>query len=330
MPRPGSEPSASDDGEIAAEPARNTDKAVLADGAIVDMAAMRAEFGVDHVLSELDESLVGLAPVKNRLHQIEALLLVDRLRHRFGLESPRPNLHMCFAGPPGTGKTTVATKMAEILHDLGYLPPDRLVTVSRDDLVGQYVGHTAPKTKDVLRRAMGGVLFIDEAYALHRPDNERDYGQEAIEILLQVMENDRDRLVVVLAGYRDRMDAFFDLNPGLRSRITHHVDFPEFAVDELIAIGQRMLVNQGYRLSAAAEPVFREYVERRRGQQNFANARSIRNAIERTRLRHAARLVDAGGTVDRQALEVLEPADLLGSAVFDADTGPAPTTEASE
>ncbi len=324
MPRPGDRPAASESGAprqsagtpSVAEPPPPADEPALPAGASLDIAAIRAEFGVDHTLGELDHALVGLTPVKNRLHQIEALLLVDRLRHRFGLESPRPNLHMCFAGPPGTGKTSVATKMAEILHALGYLPTDRLVTVSREDLVGQYVGHTAPKTKEILRRAMGGVLFIDEAYSLHHPDNERDYGQEAIEMLLQVMEDHRDRLVVILAGYRDRMDAFFALNPGLRSRIAHHVDFPEFDVDDLVEIGQRMLVEQGYRLSADAIPVFREYVERRRSQPNFANARSIRNAIERTRLRHAARLVGAGGSVDRDALELIEAADLLGSTVF--------------
>ena len=271
---------------------------------------------MDRTLEELDATLVGLVPVKRRLREVEALLLVDRLRVRFGLATPRPNLHMCFAGPPGTGKTTVATKMAEILHALGYLPSNQLVTVTRDDLVGQYVGHTAPKTREVLKRAMGGVLFIDEAYALHRPDNERDYGQEAIEILLQVMEEHRDRLVVILAGYGDRMDGFFALNPGLRSRIAHHIDFPEFDVEELVTIGHRMLAAQGYELSADAEPVFRDYIERRREQPMFANARSIRNAIERTRLRHAARLVARGGEIDLDALRRLVPDDLLASTVF--------------
>jgi probable Rubsico expression protein CbbX len=283
----------------------------------VDLDALRAELGVSRTLDELDATLVGLAPVKQRLRQIEALLLVDQLRRRLGLQAPRPNLHMCFAGPPGTGKTTVASKMAGILHALGYLPTDRLVTVTREDLVGQYVGHTAPKTKEVLQRAMGGVLFIDEAYALHRPDNERDYGQEAIEMLLAAMEDHRDRLVVILAGYADRMDGFFALNPGLRSRIAHHLDFPEFETDELVAIGHRMLADQGYELAPAAEAVFRSYVELRRGQPHFANARSIRNAIERTRLRHAARLVATGGLVDRDTLRLLQPEDLLGSSIFD-------------
>ena len=282
----------------------------------LDLAEVRAQLGVDRTLDELDAELVGLEPVKRRLREIEALLLVDRLRQQYGLVTPRPNLHMCFAGPPGTGKTTVATRMAQILHALGYLPSSHLVTVTREDLVGQYVGHTAPKTREVLKRAMGGVLFIDEAYSLHRPDNERDYGQEAIEMLLQVMEEHRDRLVVILAGYKDRMDAFFTLNPGLRSRIAHHIDFPEFELDELVVIGHRMLAEAGYTLSPEAEVAFAEYVERRRALPHFANARSIRNAIERARLRHAARLVRTGGTVDRDALVRLEAEDIRGSSIF--------------
>jgi probable Rubsico expression protein CbbX len=285
-------------------------------GATVDLASLGSELGIRRPLDQLDEQLVGLETVKRRLGEIGALLLIDRLRARYDLRSPRPNLHMCFAGPPGTGKTTVATKMAEILHALGYLPSDHLVTVSREDLVGQFVGHTAPKTKAVVQRAMGGVLFIDEAYSLHRPDNERDYGQESIEILLQTMEEHRDDLVVILAGYRDRMDGFFSLNPGLRSRIAHHLDFLEFTVDDLVEIGHRMLADQGYELEEVAEPVFRDYVARRRSQPNFANARSIRNAIDRARLRQAARLVAAGGRVNRDSLRLITNADLLASRVF--------------
>ncbi len=295
------------------------DEEPLPPDATVDLATVRVELGVDGILDDLETTLVGLTPVKERLRQIEALLLVDRLRRRFGLQTSRPNLHMCFAGAPGTGKTTVATKMAKILHTLGYLPSNHLVTASRDDLVGQYVGHTAPKTKEVLQRAMGGVLFIDEAYALHRPGNERDYGAEAIEILLRVMEEDRDNLVVILAGYRDRMDGFFALNPGLRSRIAHHLDFPEFDVDDLETIGHGMLADQGYELSAEAVPVFRDYIVRRREQPHFANARSIRNAVERVRLRHAARLVTTGGGLDRNALRLIRPEDLLTSSIFADD-----------
>jgi len=282
----------------------------------IDLDAARAELGVVGILEELDREFVGLSGVKARLREIEALLIVDRLRERVGLPTVRPGLHMCFAGPPGTGKTTVARRMAAVFHALGYLPTDRLVTATRDDLVGQYVGHTAPKTKEVLARAMGGVLFIDEAYALHRPENERDYGQEAIEMLLAAMEDHRDRLVVILAGYADRMEAFFSANPGLRSRIAHHVEFPEFTTDELVEIGTRMLAAAGYRFSPEAEAVFVDYVERRRVQPHFANARSIRNAVDRARLRHAARLVATGGIVTPEALVVIEPADLLASRVF--------------
>ncbi|MGH9303287.1 MAG: AAA family ATPase [Acidimicrobiales bacterium] len=283
----------------------------------VDLDRVAAEVGIGRALDELDGELVGLAAVKRRLREIGALLLIDRLRAGVGLATQRPNLHMCFAGPPGTGKTTVANKMAKILCSLGYLPSDKLVTVGRDDLVGQYVGHTAPKAREVVKRAMGGVLFIDEAYALHRPDNERDYGQEAIEVLLQVMEEQRDRLVVVLAGYSDRMDGFFGLNPGLRSRIAHHLDFPGFEADELVEIGHRMLGEQGYCLSADAKSVFLDYVTKRRAQPHFANARSIRNAIDRARLRQAARLVSVGGNVDIEALRSITAADLLASRVFE-------------
>ncbi|MGO9197009.1 MAG: AAA family ATPase [Acidimicrobiales bacterium] len=323
MPRPaggageesmlgGSAGSGSDDQPVP-EPALGR---IIAGGDEVDLDRARAELGIERALDQLDHELVGLAPVKERLRDVASLLLVDRIREELGLRTTRPNLHMSFTGPPGTGKTTVAMKMAEILHALGYLPTANLVTVSREDLVGQYVGHTAPRTKDVLKRAMGGVLFIDEAYALHRPENERDYGQESIEILMQVMEEQRDRLVVILAGYGDRMEQFFATNPGLRSRISHHIDFPPFTVDELVEIGHRALAEQGYELAPEAEEVFRRYVETRKAQPHFANARSIRNALDRARLRQATRLVQAGGLVGRADLRRIEPADLLASRVF--------------
>ncbi|WP_242608922.1 CbbX protein [Actinomadura formosensis] len=282
----------------------------------VDLAKERADSQVDSVLDALDAELIGLTPVKTRIREIAALLLVDRVRARFGIDSGRPNLHMCFTGSPGTGKTSVAVRLAELLHRLGYIRRGHLVSVTRDDLVGQYVGHTAPKTKEVLKRAMGGVLFIDEAYYLYRAENERDYGQEAIEILLQVMENQRDDLVVVLAGYKDRMDSFFTSNPGMGSRIAHHIDFPDYEPDELEAIGHLMMDRDGYGLAPETEPVFRDYLSRRRAQPRFANARSVRNAIERARLRHANRLLAAGGEVDREALTTLHPEDFLASRVF--------------
>ncbi|MCW2944871.1 MAG: CbbX protein [Actinoallomurus sp.] len=289
----------------------------LPEDATVDLAQERAESHVDDVLDVLDAELVGLAAVKTRIRQIAALLLIDRLRARFGLSTTPPNLHMCFTGSPGTGKTTVAMRLAELLHRLGYLRRGHLVAVTRDDLVGQYVGHTAPKTKEVLKRAMGGVLFIDEAYYLYRAENERDYGQESIEILLQMMENQRHDLVVVLAGYKDRMDSFFASNPGMSSRIAHHIDFPDYTDEELAAIGDMMLRDAGYALGPETVQVFRDYLRRRREQPRFANARSVRNALERARLRHASRLLAGGGRVGREQLTTLLPEDFLSSRVFD-------------
>jgi len=306
----------------------------LGDDETLDLAAERVEAGVDEVLRTLDEELVGLAPVKQRVAEIAALLLVDRARRRFGLTSERPNLHMSFTGSPGTGKTTVAMRMAALLHRLGYLRRGHLIAVTRDDLGGQYVGHTAPKTKEVVKRAMGGVLFIDEAYYLYRPENERDYGQESIEILLQTMENDRDDLVVVLAGYSDRMDVFFESNPGMSSRIGHHLDFPDYDVDELVGISDLFLKKENYKLEEAAGPVFRDYITRRREQARFANARSVRNALERARLRQARRLVDLGDNVSREDLLTLKEEDFLGSRVFENSEGgdepSAPDDEKSE
>jgi len=284
----------------------------------VDLAAEREAAGVDAVLDALDAELVGLVPVKTRIREIAALLLVDRARARFGLRTEPPSLHMCFTGNPGTGKTTVALRMAELLHRLGYLPTSKVVSVTRDDLVGQYVGHTAPKTKEALKRAMGGVLFIDEAYYLYRTENERDYGAESIEILLQYMENHRDGLVVILAGYADRMETFFASNPGMSSRIAHHLEFPDYTLDELAAIADLMLDRQRYRLSAQAADVFRDYLIRRMSQPRFANARSVRNALERARLRQASRLVATAGPLTKDDLIRLEPADFLASRVFSA------------
>jgi len=272
---------------------------------------------VEAVLDELDRDLVGLAPIKQRIRDIAALLVVDRLRLAMGLQAHAPSLHMCFTGNPGTGKTTVAMRMAEILHRLDYVRKGHLVAVTRDDLVGQYIGHTAPKTKEVLKKAMGGVLFIDEAYYLYRPENERDYGQEAIEILLQVMENQRNDLVVILAGYRDRMDTFFRSNPGMSSRIAHHLDFPDYSHGELLQIADRMLGGMNYRFGADAREAFDDYLKRRLAQPNFANARSVRNALDRMRLRQASRLfADRDRTLTRDDLTTIEPADIRASRVF--------------
>jgi len=283
----------------------------------IDLKALLAESGVGEVIDELDRELVGLAPVKTRIREIASLLVVDKARAALGVEGAKPSLHMCFTGNPGTGKTTVAMRMATILHRLGHVRKGHLVAVTRDDLVGQYIGHTAPKTKEVLKRAMGGVLFIDEAYYLYRPENERDYGQEAIEILMQVMENQREDLVVIFAGYKSRMDTFFQSNPGLGSRVAHHIDFPDYSVEELEAIAVRMVAGLGLRLSGEAQQALGEYLSLRREQPNFANARSLRNAIDRARLRQARRLLEAG-RVDADMLMTIEAADIRASRVFGA------------
>jgi probable Rubsico expression protein CbbX len=272
---------------------------------------------VEAVFDELDRDLVGLAPVKQRIRDIAALLVIDKLRLNMGLAAQAPSLHMSFTGNPGTGKTTVAMRMAQILHRLGYVRKGHLVAVTRDDLVGQYIGHTAPKTREVLKKAMGGVLFIDEAYYLYRPENERDYGQEAIEILLQVMENQRDDLVVILAGYKDRMETFFRSNPGLSSRIAHHLDFPDYSRDELLAIGERMLAGMAYRFAPGAREAFDEYLGLRLAQPHFANARSVRNALDRMRLRQASRLfADRERVLTRDDLTTIADPDIRASRVF--------------
>lgn len=284
-------------------------------------ADLRAAYEASHgaeVLDRLDRELIGLAPVKTRVREIAALLLVDKLRAQVGLTAGAPTLHMCFTGNPGTGKTTVATRMGQILASLGYVRSGHLVAVTRDDLVGQYIGHTAPRTKEVLKRAMGGVLFIDEAYYLYRPENERDYGQEAIEILLQAMENQRGDFVVILAGYKDRMERFFQSNPGMASRIAHHLDFPDYSEDELFRIAGLMLAQMQYRLDEAGARAFREYIGRRMQMPGFANARSIRNALDRARLRHANRLFQSGrAQLSVDELATIAAADIRASRVFD-------------
>jgi probable Rubsico expression protein CbbX len=285
--------------------------------ATVDLREDFHASGVAEVLDELDQELVGLKPVKQRIRETAALLLVDRARRRMGLSQVPPTLHMSFTGNPGTGKTTVALRMADLLHRLGYVRKGHLVSVTRDDLVGQYIGHTAPKTKDVLKKAMGGVLFIDEAYYLYRPDNERDYGQEAIEILLQVMENQRDDLVVILAGYADRMEKFYQSNPGFRSRIAHHIDFPDYSNAELLDIAEKMLAEQHYLFDGEAKVAMADYIGRRRQQPHFANARSIRNALDRARLRQANRLFEsASGPMSAKPLSTIKAEDIRASRVF--------------
>lgn len=283
----------------------------------VDLRKEFTDVGIGEVLDELDGELVGLVPVKTRIREIAALLLVDRIRKRMNLTSETPTLHMSFTGNPGTGKTTVAMRMASILHRLGYVRRGHVVSVTRDDLVGQYIGHTAPKTKEILKKAMGGVLFIDEAYYLYRPENERDYGQESIEILLQVMESQREDLVVILAGYADRMEKFFSSNPGFRSRVAHHIDFPDYTEEELLSIADMMLHDMSYKLTPAGREALVRYISLRRTQPLFSNARSIRNALDRMRLRHASRLVaDLDRVLCVEDITSLDAADVLSSRVF--------------
>jgi probable Rubsico expression protein CbbX len=286
--------------------------------ATVNLQEEYAKTEIAKILNLLNDELVGLAPVKARIREIAALLLIDKLRRNLGISSANPGLHMSFTGSPGTGKTTVGLKMADILYQLGYIRKGHLLTVTRDDLVGQYIGHTAPKTKEVLKKAMGGVLFIDEAYYLYKPDNERDYGSEAIEILLQVMENQRDELVVILAGYKQPMDKFYESNPGLSSRIANHIDFPDYSVDELLKIAKLMLEEQQYQLTPDAEIALTNYIMKRKEKPLFANARSVKNALDRARMRQANRIFDSRGQVlTKKELVNLEADDILQSTVFD-------------
>jgi len=287
----------------------------------MDTVSIKQEYEkteIEKVISNLEADLIGLTPVKSRIREISALLLIDRLRKTVGLTSSNPGLHMSFTGSPGTGKTTVALKMADILYKLGYIKKGHLLTVTRDDLVGQYIGHTAPKTKEVLKKAMGGVLFIDEAYYLYKPDNERDYGSESIEILLQVMENQRDELVVILAGYKERMDIFYESNPGLASRIANHIHFPDYSAEELLEIGKVMLAEQQYKITREGEDVLLKYIQLRKEQPLFANARSMKNAIDRARMRQANRIFENNSQVPltKSDLVTLDITDFLQSRVF--------------
>jgi probable Rubsico expression protein CbbX len=284
---------------------------------IINLQEEYTKTEISKILNLLDEELVGLIPVKSRIREISALLLIDKLRRNLGIASANPGLHMSFTGSPGTGKTAVGLKMSDILYKLGYIKKGHLLTVTRDDLVGQYIGHTAPKTKEVLKKAMGGVLFIDEAYYLYKPDNDRDYGSEAIEILLQVMENQRDDLVVIFAGYKEPMDKFYESNPGLSSRIANHIDFPDYTVEELVKISKLMLQDQQYKLTPDAEIAFRQYIQKRKEKPLFANARSVKNALDRARMRQANRIFDSRGQVlTKKDLVNLEANDILQSTVF--------------
>jgi probable Rubsico expression protein CbbX len=304
-----------------ARQAGSTEPQQAPDDTPVNLEAAFEGAQVQEVLEQLDQELIGLRPVKTRIREIAALLVVERARKQVGLATTAPSLHMSFTGRPGTGKTTVAARMSQILHRLGYVRKGHVVTATRDDLVGQYIGHTAPKTREMLKKAMGGVLFIDEAYYLYRPENERDYGAEAIEILLQVMENNRDDLVVIFAGYKERMDVFYQSNPGLSSRVANHIDFPDYSATELLAIAQLILAEENYRFSEEALAAFADYIQRRMQLPFFANARSIRNAIDRARMRQANRLFNrmTSGGITKLDLITLEAEDITASRVFSGE-----------
>ena len=283
----------------------------------IDLNSVYQDSDVESAIALLDEELVGLAPVKSRVSEIASLLVVEKLRNQVGLQAQPPSLHMSFTGNPGTGKTTVALRMADILKKLDYVRKGHLVACTRDDLVGEFIGHTAPKTREMIKKAMGGVLFIDEAYFLYRPENERDYGKEAIEILLQAMEDHRDDFVVILAGYEKEMGKFFGANPGMASRVAHHIDFPDYDDEELVQIADRMLVTMQYQLSEGAKTALSEYISLRRQRPNFSNARSIRNALDRCRLRQAKRLFDGRKeSITRDDLATIKEEDLRASRVF--------------
>nr|WDB00002.1 CbbX [Cyanidium sp. THAL103] len=296
---------------------KNSTIAKLPNNTLVNLQDEFKKTKIKEIIDNLNHELIGLIPVKNRIKEIAALLLIDKLRQQLKLTSSNPGLHMSFTGPPGTGKTTIATKMANILFKLGYINKGHLITVTRDDLVGQYIGHTAPKTKEVLKKAMGGVLFIDEAYYLYKPDNERDYGSEAIEILLQVMENQRENIVIIFAGYKEKMDKFYESNPGLASRIANHVDFPNYDPDELLSITKMMLEEQQYKLDKKAEDIFLDYIKRRMLHPHFANARSVKNAIDRARMRQANRIFSNNqNLITKNDLTLIKAEDILKSRLF--------------
>ncbi|WP_084654331.1 AAA family ATPase [Nocardia altamirensis] len=313
-------PGTGDGRPVRPEPAEEAPE-TLADDALLDLSTDIAGNDVEETLSRLDAELVGLANVKRRVREIAALLLIDRARERFGLSSTRPTMHMSFTGGPGTGKTTVALRMAEMLHALGYIRKPKVHTVTRDDLVGQFIGHTAPKTKEALAKAAGGVLFIDEAYYLFRPENERDYGQEVIEILLQEMESERTSLVVIFAGYPDRMERFFAANPGLSSRVAHHLEFADYTHAELLGIAELMVARENFHFDEAGHAAFAEYLERRMTRPRFSNARSVRNALDRCRLRQAKRLVELHRPLAKPELMTLTDRDVYGSSVFGDEQG---------
>lgn len=274
--------------------------------------------GVQVALDKLDTELIGLQPVKARVRELASMLVVDKMRQSIGLDPfISDGLHMCFTGAPGTGKTTVAFRMGDIFKAMGYCRQGHVTLATRDTLVGQYVGHTGPKTKEVIKQAMGGILFIDEAYYLYNAGNDRDYGVESIEILLKVMEQRSSDLVVIFAGYKDRMDQFFSYIPGMQSRVNLHIDFPDMEPDDLVNVGKLMFKNMEYNLSPEAEPALREYVTLRKKKLFFSNARSVRNAVDLARMAAANRVYTMANAKDASGIITLDDLTSVQKSDFD-------------
>ncbi|ABI63038.1 CBBX protein [Granulibacter bethesdensis] len=292
---------------------------------IIDLQKELESAGVREVLEALDHEMIGLAPVKSRLREICALLLVDNVRRRHGLMSEAPSLNMAFTGNPGTGKTTVAARMAGVLYRLGFTSRDRLVSVTPDDLLSDTIGQTAQRTKDAIARASGGVLLIDQAHFLLRGDN--GFGQEALEILLQVMERPEADVVFILTGYTREMQHLYSSMAGIRSRIAHHIEFPDYNEEELLDIAEAMLMRQNYRFSDSGREAMIRFIAQRRTEPFFGNGRTIRNALDIARLRQANRLVAIGGQVTPAQLQTLEAPDVLGERLF---AHPAPSLSGSD
>jgi stage V sporulation protein K len=266
---------------------------------------------IQEILGELD-SLIGLREIKKLIREIYAYVEIQKRRQREKLLSEPQVWHMIFKGNPGTGKTTVARIIGRLFKEMGVLPKGHLVEVERADLVGEYIGHTAQKTREQLKRALGGVLFIDEAYSLARGGN-RDFGKEAIDVLVKGMEDNKDNLVLILAGYREEMDWFIETNPGLRSRFPIHLSFPDYSTEELLAIADLMLAKRQYVLSPAAREELRLVLEKEAASHRHnGNARLVRNFIEKSIRQQALRLLDKR-EVTRQDLMTISREDILMS-----------------